>query len=164
MNDAFYSFAVTTLQGEEISLEEFRGKVILVVNTASQCGFTPQLKGLQELYEQLESRGFVVLGFPCDQFGGQELGSAEEIEQFCTMRYQVTFPMFEKVDVNGENGHSLFQYLKKQLGGLLGSNIKWNFTKFLIDQNGFPIKRYAPLTKPSKIKPDIIKALETIEQ
>jgi glutathione peroxidase len=151
-----YDFTVKTIRGEEQSLADYRGKVLLIVNTASKCGFTPQYKELQELYEQYRDRGFVVLGFPCNQFGHQEPGTEEEIEQFCQVNYGVTFPMFAKVDVNGENAHPLFQYLKEKAPGVFGTKaIKWNFTKFLVDRNGNVVARFASQTKPSELKNEI---------
>jgi glutathione peroxidase len=151
-----YDFTVTTIRGEEQSLADYKGKVLLIVNTASKCGFTPQYKELQELYEQYRDRGFVVLGFPCNQFGHQEPGTEEEIEQFCQVNYGVTFPMFAKVDVNGENAHPLFQYLKEKAPGVLGTKaIKWNFTKFLVDRNGNVVARFASQTRPSELKNEI---------
>jgi glutathione peroxidase len=151
-----YDFTVKTIRGEEQSLADYKGKVLLIVNTASKCGFTPQYKELQELYEQYRDRGFVVLGFPCNQFGHQEPGAEEEIEQFCQVNYGVTFPMFAKVDVNGENAHPLFQYLKEKAPGVLGTKaIKWNFTKFLVDRNGNVVARFASQTRPSELKNEI---------
>lgn len=153
---SIYDFRVKTIRGEEQSLADYKGKVLLIVNTASKCGFTPQYKELQELYEQYRDRGFVVLGFPCNQFGHQEPGTEEEIEQFCQVNYGVTFPMFAKVDVNGENAHPLFQYLKEKAPGVLGTKaIKWNFTKFLVDRNGNVVARFASQTKPSELKNEI---------
>jgi glutathione peroxidase len=155
-----YDFTVKTIRGEEQSLADYRGKVLLIVNTASKCGFTPQYKELEELYEQYRDRGFVVLGFPCNQFGHQEPGTEEEIEQFCQVNYGVTFPMFAKVDVNGENAHPLFQYLKEKAPGVFGTKaIKWNFTKFLVDRNGNVVARFASQTKPSELKSEIEKWL-----
>lgn len=150
-----YDISVTTLQGKTVSMADFKGKVLLVVNTASKCGFTPQFKGLQTLYETYRDNGFCVLGFPCNQFAGQEPGSAKEIQQVCTINYGVTFPMFQKIDVNGKNTHPLFQFLKEKQPGFAGRAIKWNFTKFLVDSSGNPVKRYAPSTKPEKIAKDI---------
>lgn len=150
-----YDIPLTTLQGETISMADFKKKILLVVNTASKCGFTPQFKGLQILYETYHDKGFYVLGFPCNQFAGQEPGSKEDIRQVCAINYGVTFPMFQKVDVNGKNAHPLFRFLKERQSGLTGKAIKWNFTKFLIDPLGSPIKRYAPVTKPEKITKDI---------
>ncbi len=155
-----YDFAAKSLNGEDVSLDQFRGKVVLVVNTASKCGFTSQYKDLQALYEELGPCGFVVLGFPCNQFGQQEPGDAVEIQTFCSLNYDVTFPMFAKVDVNGDDAHPLFQYLKKGKPGLAGlESIKWNFTKFLIDRNGAVVDRFAPMTKPLDLKSDIEKLL-----
>ena len=157
---SIYDFRVKTIRGEEQSLADYKGKVLLIVNTASKCGFTPQYKELQELYEQYRDRGFVVLGFPCNQFGNQEPGTEEEIEQFCQVNYGVTFPMFAKVDVNGENAHPLFQYLKEKATGVLGTKaIKWNFTKFLVDRNGNVVARFAPQTRPSELISEMEKLL-----
>lgn len=151
----FYDFSAKDIRGQEKSLEDYKGKVVLVVNTASKCGFTPQYQGLEELYKKYKDDGFVVLGFPCNQFGGQEPGDADEIASFCELNYGVSFPIFDKVDVNGDNTHPVFKYLKAELGGFLNSGIKWNFTKFLLDKQGKPIKRYAPLTKPESIEGEI---------
>lgn len=161
MPDTIYEFSAETLQGKTQSLAEYKGKVVLIVNTASKCGFTPQYAGLEALYEKYKDRGFVVLGFPCNQFGGQEPGTASEIEQFCQVNYGVKFPMFGKIEVNGPNAHPLYKFLTSARPGLLGTEaIKWNFTKFLIDKNGNPVKRYAPTTKPEEIAPDIEKLLD----
>jgi glutathione peroxidase len=147
---------VTTLEGQNTDLSAYEGKVLLIVNTASQCGFTPQYEGLEALHNALSDRGLAVLGFPCNQFGGQEPGSATDIQQFCQLRYGVSFPLFEKVDVNGEHTHPLFQQLKEGAPGLLGSqSIKWNFTKFLVDRSGTILRRYASTTKPAAIRRDI---------
>jgi glutathione peroxidase len=156
----FYDLTATSLQGEEVPMETFKDKVVLVVNTASKCGFTPQYEGLETLYKKYKDQGLVILGFPCNQFGNQEPGDKKEIEEGCLINYGVSFPMFDKVDVNGNQTHPLFQYLKSELGGLLGSRVKWNFTKFLIDANGKPYKRYAPITKPEKLVPDIEQLLQ----
>ena len=151
-----YQTAVTTLEGQDTDLTEYEGKVLLIVNTASQCGFTPQYKGLESLHGALETRGLAVLGFPCNQFGAQEPGTASDIQQFCELRYGVTFPMFEKVDVNGVKTHPVFQQLKQGAPGLLGSqSIKWNFTKFLVGRDGEIIRRYASTTTPAQIRSDI---------
>lgn len=155
-----YSFKANSLKGEEVSLEQFKGKTIMVVNTASKCGLTPQYEGLEKLYQEYKEKDFVVLGFPCNQFGQQEPGTESEIESFCQVNYGVSFPMFEKIDVNGKNTHPVFKYLKGELGGFLGSKIKWNFTKFLIDKNGKPYKRYAPTTKPESIEGGVKKLVE----
>jgi len=157
---SFYEHRAVTLQGKEVSMEQYRGKVVLVVNTASQCGFTPQYEGLQRLHETYGDRGLEVLGFPCNQFGHQEPGTDEEIGEFCRINYGVTFQMFSKIDVNGDDAHPLFVYLKDELPGKLGKNIKWNFTKFLIDPQGRPFKRYGSSTKPEKLVPDIEALLE----
>jgi glutathione peroxidase len=157
---SIYDFRVKTIRGEEQSLADYKGKVLLIVNTASKCGFTPQYKELQELYEQYRDCGFVVLGFPCNQFGNQEPGTEEEIEQFCQVNYGVTFPMFAKIDVKGEHAHPLFRYLTEKAPGVFGTKvIKWNFTKFLVDRNGNVVARFAPQTKPSELKSEIEKLL-----
>ena len=158
---AITDFKATTLDGRPQDLAEYAGKVVLVVNTASQCGFTPQYKGLEEIYEKYAAQGLVILGFPCDQFGHQEPGDSEEIGAFCEKNYGVTFPMFEKIEVNGDGAHPLYQWLKSEKGGLLGDRIKWNFTKFLVGRDGQVIKRYGSTTAPEKIAPDIEKALAT---
>lgn len=152
-------FHATTLAGQEQDLATYDGEVVLVVNTASKCGFTPQYQGLQKLYDDYEDRGFTILGFPCDQFGHQEPGAEDEIATFCEQNYGVQFPMFAKIDVNGSDAHPLYQWLRKEKGGMLGSRIKWNFTKFLIGRDGQVIKRYGPTTKPADIAADIEKAL-----
>jgi glutathione peroxidase len=155
-----YKYTAATLAGEEVALENWRGRVLLIVNTASQCGFTPQYAGLEALHKKLEPQGLTVLGFPCNQFGAQEPGSAEEIGAFCEKNYGVTFPMFAKIDVNGANAHQLFQYLTQAKPGILGTEaIKWNFTKFLIDRDGEPVARYAPQTKPEELEEPIRKLL-----
>jgi len=152
-------FTANTLTGEEQPLSAYDGNVVLVVNTASECGFTPQYQGLQELHTTYADDGFAVLGFPCNQFGGQEPGDAEEIGAFCEKNYGVTFPLFEKVDVNGDQAHPLFRWLRQETSGLMGSAIKWNFTKFLIGRDGTVLKRYGSTTTPQKIADDIEKAL-----
>ena len=157
---SIYDFKVTKIDGSEISMSEYRGKVLLIVNTASKCGFTPQYEGLETLYEKYKERGLMILGFPCNQFSEQEPGTNAEIANFCLVNYGVSFPMFEKIEVNGDNAHPLYKYLKKEATGLLGSeSIKWNFTKFLVDRNGKVIDRYAPSTKPKSIEEDIEKLL-----
>jgi glutathione peroxidase len=150
-----YDFTATSLGGDEVPLKRFEGQVLLIVNTASACGFTPQYKGLETLQQTLAPRGFSVLGFPCNQFGSQEPGDASQIEQFCTTNYAITFPMFAKIDVNGNDAHPLYQYLKKAKSGLLGSSIKWNFTKFLIDRTGEVVARHAPTAKPEGLTREI---------
>lgn len=151
-----YDFTTTALTGATVPLAQYRGQVLLIVNTASACGFTPQYKQLQALHQQLNSRGFEVLGFPCNQFGGQEPGDAEAIGSFCDLNYSVTFPLFAKVEVNGDDADPLFKYLKQAAPGLLGSQaIKWNFTKFLVDRDGNVVGRYAPQTKPESLVGDI---------
>ncbi|HZH60406.1 MAG TPA: glutathione peroxidase [Metabacillus sp.] len=157
---SIYDFEVETIKGDKKTLKEYENKVLLIVNTASKCGFTPQYKQLQELYEEFKEQGFEVLGFPCNQFMGQEPGNHNEIERFCELNYGVTFPLFSKIDVNGENAHPLFTYLSTETPGLLGSKaIKWNFTKFLIDSNGHPVERFSPNTNPKQITPHIKKLL-----
>lgn len=151
-----YDYEANSLDGKPADLADYKGKVLLIVNTASQCGFTPQFAGLEALYERYRDRGFAVLGFPCNQFGEQDPGTAEEIGAFCQKNYGVTFPMFEKIDVNGDAAHPLYLWLKQSAPGVLGSErIKWNFTKFLIDRNGQVKARYAPLTKPEQLAEDI---------
>ncbi|MCZ8239830.1 MAG: glutathione peroxidase [Leptospiraceae bacterium] len=159
MGASIYDFSVATSSGEQ-SLADYKGKAVLIVNTASRCGYTPQYKGLQAIYEKYNKDGFEVLAFPCNQFGEQEPGDDTEIKSFCDMNYSITFPIFKKVDVNGKAAHPLYNYLKQQAPGLLGlKDIKWNFTKFLIDKNGKVVKRYAPMTEPSQIEDDIKKLL-----
>jgi len=150
-----YDFQVTSIAGNKKSLADYTGKVLLIVNTASKCGFTPQFKGLQQLYDTYKDKGFYVLGFPCNQFNNQDPGSDKEITQFCQINYDVTFPMFSKVEVKGENAHPLFKYLTEQAKGMFTKHIKWNFTKFLVNKQGRVINRYAPQTKPEQIKKDI---------
>lgn len=157
--NTFYNFSATSLQGKEISMDKFKGKVVLVVNTASKCGLTPQYEGLEELNKKYKDKGLVILGFPCNQFGNQEPGDEKSISEGCLINYGVSFQMFSKINVNGNDAHPLYKYLKKELGGLFGSKIKWNFTKFLIDQNGNPVKRFAPTTKPKDIEKHIQKLL-----
>ena len=155
-----YDFAVKDIHGKTVELDAYKGKPLLIVNTASKCGFTPQYKGLESLYEKLHGKGLEILGFPCNQFGEQEPGSEAEIESFCELNYGVTFPMFAKIDVNGDGAAPLYKYLKKEKPGLMGSEaIKWNFTKFLVDRNGKVIERYAPNTEPANIAGDIEKIL-----
>ena len=152
---AVYDFSVTDIHGKPQSLAQYKDKVLLIVNTASACGFTPQYKGLEALYRKMHARGLEVLGFPCNQFGAQEPGTEEEIESFCEVNYGVTFPLFAKIDVNGKNAAPLYEYLKEAKPGLLGSEaIKWNFTKFLIDRSGHVVERYAPKVEPDSIAPD----------
>ncbi|MGG6267456.1 glutathione peroxidase [Leptolyngbya sp. AN03gr2] len=153
---SIYDFSANSLEGQPTSLSTFKDKVLLIVNTASQCGFTPQYQGLQSVYNKYKDQGFEVLGFPCNQFGQQEPGSANEIQSFCEMRFGVTFPLFEKIDVNGANAHPLFKYLTKSAPGIFGTEgIKWNFTKFLVDRSGKVVKRYPSTTKPEDIEKDI---------
>jgi glutathione peroxidase len=150
-----HDFTAKSLAGEDVSLKQFEGKVLLIVNTASKCGFTPQYRGLEALHRELSPRGFAVLGFPCNQFGGQEPGDAREIEEFCAGKYDVSFPMFAKIDVNGSAAHPLYNYLKGEKSGLLGSSIKWNFTKFLVDRSGKVVARFAPTATPEGLRKDI---------
>ncbi len=157
MENEFYGFSAKSLQGKDISMEAFKGKTILIVNTASKCGLTPQYEGLEKLYKKYKESGLVVLGFPCNQFANQEPGDEKTIAEDCLINYGVTFPMFAKIDVNGKNAHPLFKYLKKELGGIFGSKIKWNFTKFLVDKNGNAVKRFSPTTSPEKIQDFLIK-------
>ena len=147
-----YEFSATLNGGQPKSLGDYRGKVLLIVNTASQCGFTPQYAGLQAMYERYKNRGLEILAFPCDQFGHQEPGSNQEIASFCKLKYGVSFPLFQKIEVNGDNAHPLYQYLRSKAPGLLGSAIKWNFTKFLVDQQGNVVRRFAPGTALRKIE------------
>jgi glutathione peroxidase len=160
MNAVFYGFTAKSLQGKDISMETFKGKTVLVVNTASKCGLTPQFEGLENLYQKYKDKGLVILGFPCNQFANQEPGDEKSISEGCLINYGVTFPMFAKIDVNGNTAHPIYKYLKEELNGLFGSKIKWNFTKFLIDKNGKPIKRFSPTTKPEKLEPHILKLLQ----
>jgi glutathione peroxidase len=156
-----YQFNAKSIKGEEVNLESYKGNVLLVVNTASECGLTPQYVELQSIFQQYKDKGFYVLGFPCNQFGSQEPGSEENISEFCSINYGVNFPMFAKVEVNGENTHPLFQYLKDEAPGELESKaIEWNFTKFLVDRNGQVVGRYAPNIVPTDISDDIEKLLE----
>lgn len=156
---SFYDYSAKLNDGIEKKFKDYKGKVLLVVNTASKCGFTPQYKGLQELYAKYKDRGFLVLGFPCDQFGHQEPGNDEEIKSFCELNYGVDFPLFSKIEVNGDNTHPLYKFLKSEKGGLLGDAIKWNFTKFLVNKQGNVVERYAPTTTPDRIAGDIEKEL-----
>jgi glutathione peroxidase len=159
MAKSVFEYTVKDINGQDVSLSQYQGKFLLIVNVASKCGFTPQYKGLEELSEELKN-DVVVLGFPCNQFGAQEPGDAEEIKNFCSLTYDVKFPLFAKVDVNGDNASPLYQYLKQAKPGLLGSEgIKWNFTKFLVNREGQVIKRYAPTDKPEDIKKDLSKML-----
>ena len=155
-----YDFTVDDINGKPVKLNRYKGKVVLVVNTASQCGYTPQYQGLEKLYAELKGKGLEVLGFPCNQFGEQEPGSADEIASFCELNYGVTFPLFAKVEVNGAKAAPLYKWLKKEKPGLLGSEaIKWNFTKFLLDRNGRVVARYAPTDTPESMRQDIEKLL-----
>ncbi len=156
---SIYDFTAKTLDGKDVSLADFKGKALLIVNTASKCGFTPQYEGLEKLYEDYKDKGLTILGFPCNQFGAQEPGSASEIGAFCMKNYGVSFPMFEKVEVNGDGAHPLYNWLKAEKPGILGTrNIKWNFTKFLVNREGEVVERFAPLAKPA----DLAKPIEKI--
>lgn len=159
MDAKFYQLEAKNIRGESVSMDTYKDKLVLVVNTASKCGLTPQYEGLEELYKQYKDQGLVILGFPCNQFGGQEPGDEKSISEGCLINYGVSFPMFSKVEVNGENTHPVFKYLKSELGGVLGSKIKWNFTKFLIGKDGEPLERFAPITKPERIEKYIKKHL-----
>jgi len=157
---SIYDFSAKTLDGKTVSLSDFKGNAMLIVNTASKCGFTPQYAGLESLYEKLREKGLTILGFPCNQFGKQEPGNEEEIGAFCRINYGVSFPMFAKIDVNGPNTHPLYEFLKGEQPGVLGTkNIKWNFTKFLVDRNGKVVDRFAPMTKPEEIEKSIATVL-----
>jgi glutathione peroxidase len=156
MSASVYDFSATSIEGASVALNTYQDKVLLIVNTASQCGFTPQYQGLQALHDKYRDRGLVVLGFPCNQFGQQEPGDSNEIRSFCETRFGVSFPLFQKIDVNGSNAHPLYQYLTKASPGLFGTEgIKWNFTKFLVDRSGKVVKRYPPTAKPEDLEKDI---------
>jgi len=155
----FYDLKVNTPQGSELNMSDFKGKTVLIVNTATKCALTPQFEGLEALHQSYKDKGLVVLGFPCNQFNGQEPLTNADMTESCQINHGVTFQLTEKVDVNGDNTHAVFKYLKSSLGGFLTANIKWNFTKFLISPEGKPLERYAPITKPAKIEQDIIKSL-----
>ncbi|MFN4361675.1 MAG: glutathione peroxidase [Hylemonella sp.] len=155
----FHQLSAESLRGQAIDLGQYKDKVVLVVNTASHCGFTPQYTGLEALYQKYKDQGLVILGFPCNQFGGQEPGGAEQIAQTCQINYGVTFPMFAKVEVNGPQTHPVFQWLKSRLPGWFGAKVRWNFTKFLVGRDGQPIKRFAPVTKPERIESAVRSAL-----
>jgi glutathione peroxidase len=156
MSATIYDFSANSIEGQSVNLSDYKGKVLLIVNTASQCGFTPQYQGLQAIYDRYSSRGLEVLGFPCNQFGQQEPGSATDIQSFCQARYGVSFPLFEKIDVNGGSAHPLYKYLVTAAPGIFGTEgIKWNFTKFLVDSTGKVVKRYAPTDTPETIAKDI---------
>lgn len=159
MNKNFYDIEASTLQGKAVKMENYKGKVVLIVNTASKCGFTPQYTGLEELNKKYKEQGLEILGFPCNQFGNQEPGDATEIQEGCLINYGVSFQMFEKIEVNGNNAHPIFKFLKETLPGTLGKKVKWNFTKFLIAPDGKPYKRFSPTTKPEKMEKDILKLL-----
>ncbi|MCY1722969.1 glutathione peroxidase [Prolixibacteraceae bacterium Z1-6] len=159
MKNNFYQFSAQSLQGKEINMEAYKGKTVLVVNTASKCGLTPQFEGLETLNKKYKDKGLVILGFPCNQFANQEPGDEKSISEGCLINYGVTFQMFSKIDVNGKTAHPIYKYLKNELGGVFGSKIKWNFTKFLIDSEGNPVKRFAPTTKPEKIDKYLEKVL-----
>ena len=155
MINNFYQFKANSLQGKEIDMKSYEGNVVLVVNTASKCGLTPQYEGLEKLHKEYKDKGLVILGFSCNQFANQEPGNAKEISENCLINYGVSFQMFSKIDVNGSTAHPIYKYLKKELKGFPGNEIKWNFTKFLVDRNGNPYKRFSPLTKPGQLRKDI---------
>jgi glutathione peroxidase len=157
---SIYEYSVKDQKGNDVSLQQYKGKVLLIVNTATGCGFTPQYKGLEDLYRKYKDLGFEVLDFPCNQFGHQAPGSDEDINSFCTMKYDTTFPRFKKIDVNGKNQDKLYTYLKSKKGGLFGKNIKWNFTKFLVNKEGEVVARFAPTVKPEDIDKEIEKLLK----
>ena len=159
-SETIYSFSAKDIKGQEVSMDDYRGKVLLIVNTASKCGFTPQFEGLQSLHDELGERGFEVLGFPCNQFMNQDPGNDDAISQFCSLNYGVSFPMFAKIEVNGDGTHPLFRFLKREAKGLMSSEkVKWNFTKFLVNRDGQVVRRYAPTAKPADIRADIEKLL-----
>jgi glutathione peroxidase len=159
-DESIYDFSARDIKGNDVSMADYRGKVLLIVNTASKCGFTPQFEGLQSLHKELGGKGFEVLGFPCNQFMNQDPGNESSISEFCSLNYGVDFPMFAKVEVNGEGTHPLYRFLKKQAKGLMGTEkVKWNFTKFLVDGEGRVVRRYAPTAKPADIRADIEKLL-----
>jgi len=159
--ESAHSYSVKSISGEQVSLSNFKGQVLLVVNVASKCGFTPQYEGLQSLFEKFSGKGFAVLGFPCNQFGAQEPGNEEEIKNFCSNKFNVTFPLFAKIDVNGEKADPFYSFLKKSEPGIFGTEmIKWNFTKFLVGKDGNVVRRYAPNVSPEKLEADILAALE----
>ena len=161
MSQSIYQFNVKNIQGNDIPMEQYKDQVMLIANTASKCGFTPQYKALEELYLTYKDQGLTILGFPCNQFGAQEQGSEADISQFCELNFGVTFPLFSKIDVNGDNSHPLYQYLKSEAKGLLGSkSIKWNFTKFLVDKNGKVVNRFSPLTKPEDLHAEVAALLK----
>ena len=155
----FYDYKATKMNGAEVSMSDYKDQVVIVVNTASKCGFTPQFDGLEELYKKYKDKGLVILGFPCNQFASQDPGENNEIHEFCRLNYGVTFPMFQKIDVNGDNEHPLYTFLKSEQKGTLSSKIKWNFTKFLIDREGNVVGRYAPTFAPEKMEKDIVALL-----
>ncbi|MBR9870131.1 MAG: glutathione peroxidase [Gammaproteobacteria bacterium] len=159
-NESIYDFSAKDVKGNDVAMADYKGKVLLIVNTASKCGFTPQFEGLQQLHSELGANGFEVLGFPCNQFMSQDPGSNESITEFCSLNYGVDFPMFAKIEVNGEGAHPLYRFLKKEAKGLMGSEkVKWNFTKFLVNKDGQVVRRYAPTVKPADIRNDIEKLL-----
>ena len=160
MSSELYQLVANNPQGQPVPLANYKGKTLLIVNTATKCGFTPQLEGLESLYQKYKDKGFVVLGFPCNQFAGQEPEANETMEQTCKVNYGVSFPLFEKIDVNGAAMHPVFKFLKSKLGGWFGRRIKWNFTKFLVSADGKPLKRWSPVTKPVAIEPYLRKILE----
>lgn len=155
MPESIFDFSARAIDGTDKRLADYRGKVLLVVNTASRCGFTPQYEGLEKIYREYRDRGFEVLGFPCNQFAGQEPEGEKEIKEFCSLRFNVSFPMFSKIEVNGRGTHPLYAFLKKKAGGFLSGNVKWNFTKFLVDRDGIPVRRFPPSAEPTTLRSDI---------
>ncbi len=160
MKSAFYNLSAISIDGQEIRMDTYKGKVVLIVNTASECGYTPQFEGLEKLYRKYKDKGLVVLGFPCNQFGEQEPGDEQSIANGCVMRFELTFPMFSKVDVKGHDAHPIFNYLNKAVWPLLGNKVKWNFTKFVVDKKGKPVNFFLPFTTPEKIEKYLIKILK----
>lgn len=160
MKKSFYDFEAIDLKGNKVGMDAFKGKTVVVVNTASKCGLTPQYEGLEQLYKTHQDKGLVILGFPCNQFAKQEPGNAADIQQFCQLNYGVSFPMFDKVDVNGANAHPIFAYLTNALRGFPGKKVKWNFTKFVIDANGKPVKRFGPQVKPKNMEAFLLKLMQ----
>ncbi len=160
MQSEFYEFSAKSPGGKEVNMKQFEGKTVVVVNTASRCGFTPQYEGLENLYKKYKDQGLVILGFPCNQFGNQEPGDYTSIKEGCLVNYGVTFPIFSKIDANGEGAHPIFKYLKKKLPGIAGGSIRWNFTKFVIGPDGKPVRRFAPITKPEAMEEFIKKLLK----
>lgn len=160
MDGDIYKYSAKTLDGKDVSMSQYKGKVLLIVNVASKCGFTPQYKGLEALYQKYKDQGLVILGFPCNQFGSQEPGTNEEIAEFCSLNYGVSFPLFDKIDVNGDNAHPIYKYLKANAKGMINDEIKWNFTKFLVGKDGYVLDRFATQTTPESIEKHIVELLK----